>query len=392
MTNDYTNRRRFIKGVGAAGTVALAGCSGNNGGDSNEAATGAQTQQEDLKPVNIVYPPWPGLLAFNHITKQTNILENELNERGYTTGKISRSWDDTTLFLSGKVDFMPTAGAAESARMAMEREIDLTVHAQAATNYMGFYVREGSDLDTSNTGSFKATMEKVVDEQRPYGHAGWNQGIVWPNSAILYNELGMSYGPDTNPPLNIRAADYATLPKLLVQERLDIVICGPPVGTATYMVKDDPPIKCIKWQQIGLQEAGLSPRTLNLGGFTTRSEWSDNNEDAMIGWMDAWKQGVKWAGNPDNWSRILDNEENWAYLAATNREEAEMNLKFSMAENPAETEGTATENPLPVILEDIELNDQRIADYKKAIKRMETTGALSGSGWEDRLSFKALSL
>jgi len=400
MTNKNTNRRRFIKGVGAAGIVAVAGCSGdsgdrNSGGDGSggtEAAANGQTQQQDLTEINIVYPPWPGLIAFNHITKQTNILENSLNERGYTTGKISRSWDDTTLFLAGKVDFIPTAGGAESARMAMARDIDLTVHAQAATNYMGWYVREGSDLDTSKTGSFKATMEKVVEEERPYGHAGWNQGIVWPNSAILDDKLGMSYGPETNPPLNIRSADYATLPKLLVQEDLDIVVCGPPVGTSNYLVKDDPGIKCIQWQQTGLKEAGISPRVLNLGGFTTRTEWSDENEEAMIGWMEAWQKGVDWVSNPDNWDKILSKENNWQYLAAESREEAAINLKFSAADNPAETEGAHTDNPLPVLLGDITLNEERITSYKNTIKLMEKTGALTGSGWEDRLSFKPLSI
>lgn len=392
MTTRQANRRRFIRSVGAAGVVALAGCTGDNDGGGKETATNGQTQQQELTEINIVYPPWPGLIAFNYITEQTNILENSLNERGYTTGKISRSWDDTTLFLSGKADFMPTAGAAESARMAMARDIDLTVHAQAATNYMGWYVREGSDLDTVNTGSFESTMQKVVEEDRPYGHAGWNQGIVWPNSAILQDKLGMSYGPDTNPPLNIKAADYATLPKLLVQEDLDIVVCGPPVGTSNYLVKDDPGIKCIQWQQTGLKEAGISPRVLNLGAFTTRADWSDENEEAMIGWMEAWKKAVNWVSNPDNWNKILRKENNWQYLAAESRKEAEINLQFSVANSPAKLEKAHTDNPMPVILGDISLNEERIANYKNAIKLMKKTGALTGSGWEDRLSFKPLSI
>jgi hypothetical protein len=392
MATRQTNRRRFIRSVGAAGVVALAGCTGDNDGGGKETATNGQTQQQELTEMNIVYPPWPGLIGFNYITEQTNILENSLNERGYTTGKISRSWDDTTLFLAGKADFMPTAGAAESARMAMARDIDLTVHAQAATNYMGWYVREGSDLDTVNTGSFESTMQKVVEEDRPYGHAGWNQGIIWPSSAVLHDKLGMSYGPDTNPPLNIKAADYATLPKLLVQEDLDIVVCGPPVGTSNYLVKDDPGIKCIQWQQTGLKEAGISPRVLNLGAFTTRSDWSDENEEAMIGWMKAWKKAVNWVSNPDNWNKILRKENNWQYLAAESRKEAEINLQFSVANSPAKLEKAHTDNPMPVILGDISLNEERIANYKNAIKLMEKTGALTGSGWEDRLSFKPLSI
>lgn len=384
MTYLNGSRRRFIKGAGAAGVLALAGCTGGDDGGG--------TTDGELTEVNIVYPPWPGLPAFNYITEQTDILEEELNERGYTVGKVTRTWDDTTLFMSGEADFMPTAGAAESARMAMEREIELTVHAQAATNYMAWYVREGSDLDPANTGGFVETMQKVTDEERPYGHAGWNQGIVWPNSAIMYDKLDMSYGPETDPPLEVQQADFATLPQLLLDEELDIVTNAPPVGTSQLLVQDDPGVVPVAWEQIGLQEAGLSPRTLNLGGFTSFTEFSENHEAAIVGWMSAWQQGVEWASNSDNWDDILDDEDNWGPLAAESREEAEINLKFTFAEDPSQEPEAHTDNPLPVILQDTTLTDERIDDYIEAIEYVETTGALQEGDWRDRLDFKALSI
>jgi hypothetical protein len=235
----------------------------------------------------------------------------------------------------------------------------------------------------------------MSDEDRPYGHAGWNQGIVWPNSAIIYNELGWDYGPDNRPPLNVRQADFSTLPRLLYDEQIDMATNAPPVGTSTYLVgehADDPPLKPIKWEQVGLEEAGLSPRTLNLGGFTSRKEFSDNNEGAMLGWMRAWEQGVEWAATPDNWGGILDNEDNWDYLAAESREEAEINLHFSFAENPAEDPVANTENPLPVVLKDFTLTEERIEQYKDAIRAVQESGALGDGDWESRLEFKALSL
>lgn len=384
MTYDTSSRRRFLTSAGAAGAIALAGCAGGDDGGS--------TGSGDLHEVNIVYPPWPGLPAFDYITEQTDILEEELNERGYTVGEVTVTWDDTTLFMSGQADFMPTAGGAESAQMAMEREIELTVHAQAATNYMAWYVREGSDLDPANTGGFVETMQIVIDENRPYGHAGWNQGIVWPNSAIMWDKLDMSYGPDTNPPLDVRQADFATLPQLLVEGDLDIVTNAPPVGTSTFLVEDDPGVVPVAWEQVGLQEAGLSPRTLNLGGFSSFTEFSENHEEAIIGWMRAWQQGVQWAGNPDNWDDILDDENNWGPLAAESREEAAINLAFTFAENPSELPEAHTDNPLPVILQDFTLTDDRIDDYIEAIEYMEMTGALNEGDWRDRVSFKPLSI
>jgi hypothetical protein len=237
-------------------------------------------------------------------------------------------------------------------------------------------------------------MQKMIDEDWVYGHAGWNQGIVWPNSAIMWDQMDISYGPDTNPPLNVQAADFFTLPKLLTEsEDIDMMTNAPPVGASKLLVQDDPGIVPVKWEQVGLQEAGLSPRTLNLGGFTSRTEFSENHEGAIVGWMDAWEQGVQWGMNEDNWDDILDNEDNWGPLSANTREEAEINLRFSFGRNPAEDPGAHTDNPLGVILEETTLTESRIDDYMEAIEYMETTGALGGDGsWRDRLSFKALSI
>lgn len=412
MTTKRTNRRRFIKGAGAAGVVALAGCSGdggngngngngNAGGNGNGNGNGSgngngestQTQQSELTEVSFVYPPWPGLPSFNYIVDQTDILENKLNEHGYTIGNITRSWDDTTLFMAGKVDMMPTSGGAEAAQMAMARDIDLTVHAQAATNYEGWYVREGSDLDPANTGSAQASIQKVIDEERPYGHPGLNQGVIWPESAMWHNRFDISFGPETEHPLNLKESDWFTLPKLLTEnEEVDMIVNAPPLGMVSTLVQDDPGVVDIGWCQPEVEAAGLSPRTLNLGGFVTRTEFSENHEGAMVAWMDAWTEGVKWARNPDNWDDILSKEENWQYFSANTREEAEYNLRFSYAENPSEEEMLDTENPLPVILSDIELNEKRIDQYMEAIRYMEETGAIQSDAWEDRLSFKPLSI
>lgn len=377
MVHVTTDRRSLLRGVGVLGAGTLAGCVGDSGGG------GTETE------LNIVYPPWTGMPAFKYITEETDILENELNDRGYTTGEIVESWDDTTMFMAGQVDFMPTAGDAESAAMALERDLDLTIHAQAAAIYEGFYVREGSDLDPANTGSAKATFEKVIDEQRPFGFGGWNQGGVWSSSATFYNMLDMKYGPDQDPPLNLRQADWFTLPNLLVdREEVDIIENAPPLGMHTILARDDPGVVPVMWKQNGMVDAGLSPRTLGLGGFTTRTEFSEDHEEAIVGWMAAWEQAVEWATDPDNWEGILSDEQNWDYFSAESREAAEINLRFAYNQDDPEY----TDNPLPVLLTDITLDQGRIDDSYEAIRYMEETGALLSDEWEDRLSFKALSL
>lgn len=385
MVIDSESRRQYLKYAGAAGIAGLAGCMGGG-------STGGSNSENDLTAVDFVYPPWAGYPAFHHITKQTNILENKLNKRGYTTGKITESWDDTTLFMSGKADIMPTAGGAESAQMAMKRDLELTVHAQAATNYEGWYVRKGSDLDPANTGSAQATMKKVMEENRPYGHPGMNQGVVWPESAMWYNRFGIKFGPGTNPPLNIKQTDWFSLPQLLLDGKVDMIVNAPALGMTSTLVKDDPRVVDIRWCQPEVERAGLSPRTLNLGGFATRTKFSENHEGAIVGWMEAWKEGVKWSNNRDNWDDILGKKENWKYFSAQTKQQAKYNLHFAYSDNPSQEKMLSTENSLPIILEDFELNDQRIADYKKAIKYMEKTGALKSDRWEDLLSFKAISV
>lgn len=397
-----------MKGAGA-GTLGvltgLAGCTGGDGGGGGEGGGGdgggggggdgsgggdgggdgpTATQEQSLTPVKMGFPPWANILILNHI-QQEGILSERMNEAGYELTEIVKSWDEVTLFAAGQTDFSPSVSDIEGAVLASQRELDLTYHALQAPNYEGWYVRPDSDMHPDNTGSVAATLQKAIDEQRPVGFGGFNQGAVWPNAYCLHEEFDIPHGTPEMSPFNLRKSDLFTDQKLLAQGETDLILQDAPIlGTDTYGVQENPEIVPIYWNQRGMENAGLSPRHLNLGMFTTTQEFSDNNVEFVRAFMDAWLRGVEWVKNTDNWPDILDDEDNWALLTAEDRETAKYNLEFSY-------QMKHSNNVFPIAFDEISLTDDKIDGTINAINTMVEIGMPVNENWQEYIEFKKVS-
>lgn len=397
MTNFSNTRRTFLKKAGG-GSVAigslLAGCAGGgdggddgggDGGGGGGNGDGGATSSQSLTGVTVGYPPWANYIALKHI-EDNNILSDHLAEAGYEITELTVTWEELTLFASGQVDFTTTLSDIEGAVLASERELDLTYHGIQAPNYGGWYVRAGSDVDPENTGSLEATIQKLVAEQRPVGFAGWNQGLVWPNALILNDMFDVTYGDPDTADFNMFEADYFALPSLLERGELDMVVDNAPIlGMDSFVVRDDNPLTDIFWQQPAMAELGVSPEHLNLGMYATTQEFSDNHEEFVKAFMEAWLVGVEWVHNTDNWDGILSNEQNWEYLTAETEEEARVNLEFSY-------QMEHSENTHPLAFREIELTDERIQGTEAAIDRMVDLDLPVSENWRDYIEFKSLEL
>lgn len=357
-----------MKGAGAAGIYGLAGCIGGNGGGGG------------LTEVSMVYPPWAGKLVLDYVQNQTSILPDALEEAGYTLS-VTESWDDTTLFASGQVDFMPTMADIEGAVFGVEREIEVAMHGMASPNYEGLYVRRGSEVDPENTGSVEASIQMMVDEGRPFGHAGYNEGAVWPAAAIFNDRFDLTYVPGESD-FNLQQADWFTLPDLLVNGDVDMVINAPILGMDKFLTEDPSPVKDILWFQPEMQDIGIPPENLNLGMFGTRLDFSDEHEDFISAFMGAWKQGAEWISDPSIYPDILENEDNWSLLTAETRAEAEININFAF-------QNEHSENLVPLTVRDIELTEEKITQTEGALNKMVELGILN-ENWSDWVTFKSL--
>lgn len=405
MANGNTKRRAFLKRAGIVGTsIGIAGCvsgisgdgggsGGNEGGGGTNTgsggggnASGGGSSGSGKQTLRVGLPPLgPSVLALQRIRDQTNILSTEMEAAGYNVN-VTETWDEITLFAAGKTDLTPSLSDIEGARIAAERDMPITFHGLYATNYEGLYVRKGSKWDPDKSGSVKATIDMLANGEGTWGNAGWNQGSVTAGQICMKNEFGYDYGPDKSD-FNVRQAEWSALPRLLADGQLAMCTNGPPLGSAIQLAQDDNPIKDIYWYQPGLKKANLSPKTANLGMFGTRKDFADNHRPAIKAYMKAWKEGVKWVSNPDNFEKILSSQENISALGGNNREEAKIILEFS--QQPPKHCMAKPGNLARVILEDITIDRDFVKTDKQALERAAKLGSIP-SGYKDLVNYSPI--
>lgn len=333
-------------------------------------------------------PLGPSMLVLNRIDEQTDILADEMDEAGYDY-EFQVTWEEIPLFASGQVDMVPSLSDIEGTRIAVERDLEIALHGIYATNYEGLYTRKGSDWDPDVSGGLEETMQLLVDGEGTYGNAGWSQGSVIPAQIIFADKFDISYGPEESD-FNVQNAEWPALPRLLMNEELDVIENAPPLapGSATELAADDE-ITDIIWYQPGLEDAGLDARTANLGNFGTTLEYSNNNEEGLTAFMRAWQQGAQWISDPANFDEILDDEDNLEVLGAETREQAKIVLEFS--QDPPSHISVDKGNTQPVIMDEVEISDEFVETELDALSRAEELGSIP-SGWEDHVNFRPLSL
>lgn len=373
VTNSsHMRRRAFLKASAAAGVGGLAGCIGGSGGDQ----------------LVIGMPPLgPAMLTRRRIDEQTDILQEEMDEAGYDY-EFQITWEEIALYASGQVDLVPTLSDIEGSRIAAEREVETAFHGIFATNYEGLYVRKGSDWDPEVSGGFEETMRLLAEGEGTYGNAGWEQGSVIPAEMIFSEKFDLSYS-ESESDFDVQTADWPALPQLLMDGELDVVENAPPLGpnTATEMAANEE-ITDIAWWQPHLEDLGLDARTVNLGLFGTRQEYSENHEEAITAFMRAWQEGAQWVSNPDNFDEILDDEENIDALDADNREQAEVILEFSQ-DPPSHT--SVEGNSEPVLMDEVEISDDFVDTEMEALQLAEELGSVP-EGWDEYVEFRPVSL
>ena len=402
-------RRTFLKRTGVVGSAllasGLAGCTGGGGGGDGgsdggsgqqttsgsgggDGSSGGSTTQKELTTISMDIPPLaPAMVALKHIRDDTDILNKEMTDAGYKID-MANSWDDTTLYASGKADFVPTLSDLEGARIATERNIQTVFHGLFATNYEGLYTQPGSPYDPANTGSAEASLKKMHEDNAVWANAGWNQGSIGPAGIILKEKFGYQYGPSDSKDFNVKNSDWFTLPKLLAEGKVDVITNAPPLGAATQLTKSPPPIKAFLWYQPYMRDLGYGGDTINLGNFGTTKEFSDNHIEAIKAFMTAWKQGVDYISNTDNFDKILSDSKNVDYLG-NNKDEARIVLEFS--QDPPSHSQTTPGNYVPIQATNITIDDAYVKRDKKTLTKAHELGLLP-DGWADHIEYKTLKI
>ncbi|WP_255152267.1 hypothetical protein [Halorarius halobius] len=358
-------RRTILKAAGAASTFSLAGCVGSGG-------NGESGGSENTVKISLAPSGFQGIVM-DHIHSDTDILKNTLSEYGYSP-EVKKSWEGSAMFAAGRPDF-ETMGSLEAARLAANRDLDLTVAANLAPNFVSWWTKKGSPYDPANTGSAKATVDKLAQEGDKFALGSWSTGDVPAYKILMGAEYGYDFGQDKSD-FNIVTADLFAIPQLLVDEEIAVGTSSPIHGGAPFLA-DEPEIVPI-WPSVGdkLAEVGFARPQLN--GWLTTQEYYSNQPDAVKGLVQAWYKGLEWFfDNPKE--IVVSNDQHLQQLGVETKKQAKyivdwgINLEYG--------------NKSPIIYNDIELTDEFISGDKKFLARAAEQGLIPSS-WDEHLEYQ----
>lgn len=380
MSNDTTNRRKFMKTAGAAGVIgvsALAGCTenggnGNNGNGGNGGTAG--NGGNDFDSVNIVMAP-EGYQAvvMEYLVRDTNILQDKMRSEGYDPN-IQKSFEGAALFASGGPNFS-TMSSLEATRLAAERDQELAINAKLAPMFMGWFVKTGGPYDPENTGGVQASVDKLAQSgNASVGIGSWAGGDV-PAEAIAMREVfGHNFTQDNND-FNVTTADYNAIPQLIHNETLAAGSSSPVHGGAPFLVSDPPGITNLFYTAEVLTDGGVGVPMLN--NWTTRMAFAEENPGAVRALIQSWREGMDWLyANP---VEISTQDAHLEQLGVENARQAEFIARWGIA--------TELENEYPIVYRDIEVDDQYIEQDTNFLNSASDLGFVP-ENWSDQITYR----
>lgn len=362
--DDDISRRRVLKAGGAA-TIALgsAGCTGGilgGSGETNEITIG-------MAPGG-----FQGIVA-NYILEGSDILEEEMNERGYTA-TIERSWEETALFASGGPD-TSMMSSLEAAILATERDLNLATFARISPMHMGWWVERGGDYDPETTGGEQATFGSIVEDGASVGIGSWAGGHIPVDTIVLDEAYGYTFAEEEGD-FNVVTADYVAIPDLVLQGELAIGGTGPMWGIARNLDDDGEP------RHTEVFNGAAKCEELNLGvppfnNLIVTQEFIEEHEPAAEAYIQAWHRGMQWLYD-DPMGRIMANrEDNFAELAIETEAQAQYIVDWGI--------NLSLDNDYPYNYREQEFTDDRIEQERNFLSAANEVGFVP-DGWEDRLT------
>lgn len=358
------SRRTFLKAAGA-GALALgtAGCVGGiTGGGSSE------TQE-----ITIGMAPggFQGMVA-SHILDDTDILEEEMSERGYSA-TIQQSWEETALFAAGGPD-TSMMSSLEAAILATERDLELATFARISPMHMGWWVERDGDYDPSVTGSEQATMDTIVEEGANVGIGSWAGGHIPVDTLVIEEEYGYTFTEEGGD-FSVVTADYYALPTLTLQGELAISGTGPIYGVALHLEDGEPQHTEVYNGAALCEELGLGIPPFN--NLVVTQQFMEDHEPAAEAYVQAWHRGMNWLYEDPMGRVMADQEANFEELAVETEAQAQYVVDWGV--------NLTLDNEYPYNYQEQEFTDARIESERNFLRQANSVGFIP-DGWEERLT------
>ena len=355
----YLSKLTTISAAGVTGS--LAGCMGD----------------ESENTMDIASSPIGLQLMIHRIMEEEGLLE-KYGEPAGIEYNIQETWDSVALLAGDQVDMAVSVGAAEAAQIGPEREIELAMHGVMLTQYPGMIVREDSEYATSETGGVQESWDAIQEDQAAVGIGGWGLSMT-PLAGLIHNDVfGYDFSEDGD--YNILTADFASLPTLLADGELDVAQTSPfnDASSLNYNPETDEMdgFEALYWITDKMGDMGYDPLSCSIGNFLTRADFSDENHEAVTGFVSAWQEAVDifYQDDPTEFVTDFVNEFN-----AEDEEEAQAMVEWTMNRNHE------------VLTSNVEIDEQFIENDLAALERMSEIGVV-GEDWDDWITYNPVSV
>lgn len=317
-------------------------------------------------------------IVMDYIGEETDILVNNIEEAGLDP-TIQQTYSGKQLFAAGQADF-ETISTIESSALASEREMPLSITSKLAPMFGSLYVRTGERYDPEVSGSPKASIDRLVEDQALVGIISWATGGIPIYQVLL--EAGYDYQFTRDGDFNIQVTDPATIGKLTVEG--DLAACdGTPVhGLSPYLVpRDDPQLTPI-WPSAAEKLNELGYGTPQLNNWITTADYHSNHPGATRALLESWREGMDWFMSKPK-EIVTETESRMEQLGVTSEQQARFVIDWGI--------NLDYENTTPIVYQDVTMSDEFIEEDKKFLDEAANFGSVP-ENWSDWIQYEQVDL
>lgn len=392
---DATRRRQVLQTIGGAGLVGLAGCLGGESGQQPSGGSGENqadqstptrtTRPSPQETITVHLPPWEGWNLITNYLETEGIFEEKFANVGANV-EFQRTWEGPPLYAGGQVDIASLA-AIEAAQLAARRELPSVYVGNILSAYIGVFTYRGSGYEVSETGSPKASLDRLSDTQEPFAIIGWDSGTTQIDRIVLNEVYDIQFDEDDSD-LNASSVDIFAVAGLLANEQVAAGQTSPILGGmdkfVNYEVYD--PIFLSQNEMIA---NGYGRGSVNLNGTVVREEVMEDHEDVVRAYIEAFNEGSNWLH--DNVDTLLDMPGTMdLFDVPQTRDQAQLWLDYAVKTDMSNWPLPDTfELEVPPLPRDIKLTNEWVEDNRSFLEIVVPTGIVPAD-WEDYLRYEVI--
>lgn len=299
VSNPFERRRKFLKTITAAGASGLvAGCTGGSGdrestnntqGGTNNNTTAGGSEGGTINLGGIPIPPL-NIIETRLKGDQSNVLQQELSDIGYSLGQFNMGFQGPALLASGQTHMNFDVSVLGAARLGPENDVDLTIVGHNLNSFPTFYVKAGGPYDPDNTGSVQATFDKLDEENARMAIPNWSSGTIPAHQIAVQSLYGKQFAQDQSD-FEVVQVEWPAMPQLINEGDLATGICQAFLGGTTRLEQQGD-LKPLYWPMDLLPKEGFGIPP--LASMPVRTDYLDENREAVEAVMRAYEEELQW--------------------------------------------------------------------------------------------------